>query len=361
MKYSDDIDVVVSGVPDSEPRSVNMSEFQINDLRRDIEIGNGYSSRVSEEYFKDWDKLQLNGNPELKARIRNNLIASELNNHPHYERFANHYSLSIEEFKRKLQERVELIVGNSNFFVASRSEVLKRVLIQDGRWKSQFETGNSRGLLNPKLRALAELKMFGFNHQEYINVIGRNFSDNTFISSEFINKDVEKRPIYGYFSDHEHGIINEIGQTPPFNSVQNYGEFNVKVRRDIALLYGTLTWHDSLAESDKWPPSPCSRPHFASFPLANAPMDLLNSLNNSCITNWHTAYTEVQFHGGLNNEDIESIHISPNNFYAFSNLQKTSRIFNLLQRKYEEELKIIRGVLLRYNNSTDRTIKLIEY
>ena len=294
-----------------------------------------YESVVTNNYFEDWDQLVLNGNPEIKDQIRQNIIKAEKMRHETYQRIAVHLGISIEEFKARLQKKIEEMVRQSSFFRATNLNVLERVMNIDGRWKSQFETGRSNGCLDPQYRARQEMAMFGFNR------IGGLF-DPGFLPSRVLEKDEEKRPIYGYFSDDEHGGINRYdGKIPPPTTVSQYGQINFKIKKERALKKATITFHDSLQPGSGWPPTPAARPHFTSFNpefLLNHyySVKTLEDITRSSIVNWGHSYTEVQYHDQLTMDDVESIHISTDNGLSQEDVQEVRRIFNEYKKQHPE-------------------------
>ncbi|KKR07469.1 MAG: hypothetical protein UT32_C0011G0037 [Parcubacteria group bacterium GW2011_GWC2_39_14] len=131
--------------------------------------------------------------------------------------------ISVEDLKARLQTKVEQMVGKDEFFRATTLDELKRVMMSGGRWKSQFETGTSQGALDPSVRAERENRMFNYDYSP--------------------DRDKENRPIYGYFSDDKHGIINPQGRIPPPASTSGYGSINIKIKRSVALNKATITFH----------------------------------------------------------------------------------------------------------------------
>lgn len=172
-----------------------------------------YESVTTNNYFEGWDKLGLEGNDGIKDKIRENIMRVETRNQGDYETMATDLGISVEEFKARLQAKVEDMVNKADFFRATDMNVLKKVMLSDGRWKSQFETGRSNGSLDPSYRAASEIVMFGFNETEGVEV---DYGYGSNIPKEILEQNKEKRPIYGYFSDDEHGGINsENGKIPP--------------------------------------------------------------------------------------------------------------------------------------------------
>ncbi|HLD17455.1 MAG TPA: hypothetical protein VJB99_00060 [Patescibacteria group bacterium] len=221
-------------------------------------------------YFKDWGALELKGNNGIKERVKSNILRAERIQSTFYKQEAERMKISVGEFKERLQEKVEGLVARSEFFKAIHPHILQSVLEDDGRFKNQFEIGRSDGLLDPTYRAEQEEKMFDFPPY---------------------SSGAAMRPIYGYFSDDKHGIINEDGRIPPPNRVCQYGAVTVKLKKERVLERTTVTFHDSLHIADVWPPTPASKPHFTSFNLADfnefgAGGEVLDTLGRTSVTNW---------------------------------------------------------------------------
>jgi len=311
-----------------EPKAIEYSEVKpaanAKEEREKKTDKGVYESVVTNNYFESWDQLELEGNPGIKEKTKENIIRAEKDNQYFYERAAADLGISIEEFKELLQAKIERIVANSQFFRATRSDVLEKIMNIDGRWKSQFETNTSGGSLDPRMRAQTENKMFGYDIDPKYNK--------------------EKRPIYGYFSDEEHGAINSVGSIPPMNNVSNYGTINIKIKQEKALQKATLTFHDSLGPADSWPPTPAAKPHFTSFNIIHTTGEILNELNKSSITNWGQYYNEVQYHNQLTMADVEAIYVSVDNGLSPEQIEEVRQIF----KKYKEQ-------------HPESTIELIEF
>ncbi|MDO8499989.1 MAG: hypothetical protein Q7S66_05055 [bacterium] len=297
-----------------------------------------FESTVTNNYFESWDEeLELEGNAGIKDKIRENIIQAEKRNQRVYEDAAADLRISVEEFKAKLQAKVEEMVGRAEFFRATPLDVLEKIMNVDGRWKNQFETATSNGTLDPNFRAIKEIKMFGFNKTESpvaLTDLSQYDSELTLkLPKKVLEKDKEKRPIYGYFSDDEHGgINNRNGKIPPPTFVDMYGRVNFKIKKERALKKATITFHDSLGPGSDWPPTPAAKPHFTSFRLSHYGGSVLETLKGPSIVNWGESYTEVQYHGQLTMDDVESIHISTHNGLYPQDIEKVRKIFNEYKR-----------------------------
>lgn len=214
---------------------------------KETEDEDAYESAVTAQYFENWEEIELEGNHGIKEKIRENIIRAEKENQKIYETCACNEGISVEEFKTRLQKKVEDMIEQAEFFIAVSPDLLKQIALVDGRWKSQLETERTLGAsLDPSLRATMEREMFGFNEAESLERL---------TDEEVIAKNKEKRPIYGYFSDDEHGGINfSNGKIPPPTNVQNYGRVNVRIKKERALQKATITFYDSFSRGNKWPP-----------------------------------------------------------------------------------------------------------
>jgi len=330
--------------PEEKPEE-SKSVKEVHKKEREIKTDRGnFESVTTNNFFEGWDEdLELEGNPELKEQIRQNIIRAEKINQQRYEHAAADLGISVEEFKERLQVKVEEMVRGANFFRATQLSVLDKIMNVDGRWKSQFETQTSNGALDPGFRAASEMRMFGFNKTDEVEMPTATYGAN--VSDEVLQNNKEKRPIYGYFSDEEHGAINSYGKIPPPTNVTGYGAVNIKIKKERALQKATLTFHDSLGPGSEWPPTAAAKPHFASFRLSySGGGRILNELKGPSVANWGESYTEVQYHGGLTMDDVESIHITKGNGLYPEDIEEVRRIF----KKYKEQ-------------HPESTIELIEF
>lgn len=339
--------------PKTEVVETEGADFAKPQKKRERKTDKGdYESIATNNYFEGFDEdVELEGNPEIKEQIRQNILKSEKINQVRYESAAHDLGISVEEFKVRLQAKIEDMVEKAQFFRATNINVLERVIITDGRWKSQFETATSNGTLDPAFRAAKEIQMFGFNQAEASLVdldLVSGWDRVQGVSMEVLEKDKERRPIYGYFSDEEHGAINHEGKIPPPTSVETYGTVNFKIKKDRALKKATVTFHDSLGPGSDWPPTPAIKPHFTSFKISYAGHRFLEELRGPSVVNWGGSYTEVQYHGQLTMDDVEDIYVSAQNSYSSEEGKETVKrareIFDEYKRQHPES-----------------TIKLIEF
>lgn len=277
------------------------------------ELKEGMPSLITQKYFEDWDKLELEGTPEIKETIRKNILRIEEKYQGKYREYAKSHGISVEEYKQKLQDLVEELVEKSECFTALHSgSVMRSIFSKNGRFKSQFETGTSRGALSPSYRAETEYEYFGF--------------------PDDIEEDKEFRPIYGYPTPSPNGVINEKGTIPPPVETKQYGDVYAKVNQNARNRKTTITFMDSLGRGDRMVASPMSKPHFTSLPMVTGdPLKELENIKKKGSYNIGTyGYAECQFHNKLELSDIESIHIGINNFKSGDSIDfvKLNNIIN---------------------------------
>lgn len=304
-------------VPESTP-TVTINE--------EVVAPESYPSETTKNYFENWGEQVVNGNAEIKDTIKTNIINSELAREETYARFARRSDLSVDEFKQKVQEAVDNTIKKSGLYRAVTPYELKQVLLVDGRFKSQIETGTtSSGTLDPTRRAEIERKMFGFDPLE----------------------SATKRPIYGYVSDGEHGVVNDWGDSSKKSRLAVFGGIVIEFDTESVQDKTTITFHDSLQYEEEIPPTPFTKPHFTSLALNDVSYKLLkpDELHTSREGDlWFPHYVEAQFHNQLEARHIKAIHISETNGLSKDEIIDIKDNFN----KYKEM-------------HTDSKVQLIEF
>lgn len=306
------------------PDDFELSKVTIDDL-----------SDVTIEYLSDWDSLSMGveANPDLEPILLRNILVAEktflesIGSRSSLVSFLKEKGITLIEFIETVQKYTEKALEKSTLFRATDVSVLLRhILPNDYRWKSQFETQTSGGHLGNSYRASYETKAFGYS-----------------IDSEY---EPTARTIYGYFTPDTNGVLNNAGTNPPENSVYQYGRASCKIK-DEAKRNTTFLFRDSL--NADMPLAPAEKPHY------------LSSLNQGNVRGFWEAmmrefsaaslcaavsgrYSETQIHGGLKMSDIESIHLSTNNGVS------------------EREIKDMQIAVEEYNkNNPDNTIELVIY
>jgi hypothetical protein len=152
----------------------------------------------------------------------------------------------------------ERALDKSDIAIAFPIELLDK-LIEDGRFKTQFETRSSRGTLHPSGRMQTDVAHFGYHPSTA----------------------PEMRPVYGYLS--EGGFLDE----RRLKDIQQYGEIQFVLKRDTHSR-STYTTHDSL--STGLIPSPMGVPSVDASAEPGA-----------------TLYAEAQIHGGVSLGDVDYV------------------------------------------------------
>lgn len=279
-------------------------------------------SVVTEDYFeKGWSDFDFKANKGCKEALRERIIRFEKERQKGYEKCAKELGLTVEQYKAKLQDLAEKVFEKSKPFITiDGSEVLPLIFTKGGRFKSQFETGTSYGALSPYRRSGVEGDYFGFEDDPDV--------------------DKEKRPIYGYMTNNENGVISKDGRIPP--TVGHYGNIYVEIKREKAISSATCTFGDSLGLSDEVPAIPFGKPHFTGFRGMDNPYKISDRLSKiedyikgkifKLPEDIAGAYTELQYHNQLKLEDVECIHVSPEafDFYDGDAYEQMSKAVNSL-------------------------------
>jgi len=167
-------------------------------------------------------------------------------------------------------KRARNLVDRGEFGIRVPEEILGSIL-NDGRFKSQFETGSSRGYLNPSVRSDFEYDYMG------------------------VPQDIEdrKRPIYGMLLDKR--------EFPPLRG-RHYGPVVITLKRENLEDRTTITFGDSLDRRAYLLPSEVT--DIKPYSIER----LLDSKNDDP---YHDDisydYIELQYHGGVSVEDIKEI------------------------------------------------------
>lgn len=213
--------------------------------------------------------------------------------------------LSEDEVALLCQERIEELMQKSHFFCATSPDILiNHIFGDDRRFKSQVEIDIDQKLFGPSYRNEKETEMFGL--PSYDSRKGR--------------RSKSRRPIYGYFSLNADGIFNEGCAHPPRNTVCIYGRATIRIKREVALHRATMCLNDTFYV-EHTPISPVALPHYSALfhreflqsDLEKVIHFLVAPINHEALWGISGDYTEVQYHGGLTVDDIESVHLSLGN------------------------------------------------
>lgn len=163
-------------------------------------------------------------------------------------------------------------------------DCFEQLLFGDQRFKSQFESGSSKGMFDPDLRSRAESWMFGYGACE-----------------------PTMRPIYGF-------LLKNPDEPSP--STDSYGDVKVVFKDDIKDRT-TASFGDSLHWQQEQDPIPCRLDETDPRRLAAADstqnIALLDpdSMSPQKAVDWETgywaSYTEAQIHGGVSLKDVDHL------------------------------------------------------
>lgn len=179
------------------------------------------------------------------------------------EDYAKKQGLSYDEYMKTAQEHMMNMNKNADIEIRTPKSVASKIL-QDGRFKSQFETQKSKGCFSPSMRADAEELMFAAPH----------------------NLDPRFRPIYGSMVDRGDST----------NKASQYGDVRFIINKDLVAARTSFVYDDSLGTTLM--PQMLNNP----TPLA-ARGDVLKYKDLSQIF----PYAEVQIHGGVTVNEIEKV------------------------------------------------------
>lgn len=190
----------------------------------------------------------------IKEVIDNNLDASS--------------PAAVAEHTKALNQQLKELMAKSNPHIRVTEDVLQNIL-DDGRFKNQFETGSSKGMFDPKIRLKVEHRDMGVP----------------------LDLDPQERPIYGYLSDKP--------QDHSSAALDNYGTVVVELHASVKDR-STVTLQDSLQGAVA---TPVNNPSMLS--LSENDFGLPIQIEKGSTDTW--PYTELQVHGGLPVSDIKKV------------------------------------------------------
>lgn len=189
--------------------------------------------------------------------------------------------LTEQEFRRDVAARARETFADKPVAVRVTPQALGKIL-QSGRFKSQFETGQASGYLNPDLRAYEEKVMFGYPEDGF---------------------PPQKRPVYGYV------MLNgeQAAGSPTKDSLSGYGKIQVVLKPEVRART-TAMFGDSLGNSKQGLPSPVDDPSWDSFTFPgrgtkNVALDKIDRDPQSPEFRERT-YAEAQIHAGPGVDDV---------------------------------------------------------
>jgi len=229
-------------------------------------------------------------------------------------------NMSVDEYRQKLDTHVKTLVSDAmesgGVFIRVREGTLDKIL-DEGRFKSQFETNRSGGSLANESRNRVESTLYGYDK----------------------NTNPERRPIYGYLTADGQGRLRPGAKAGPKaleeseEWLDGYGNVAVRLKSEIADRT-TVTFGDSLAfgQSFGFAPTPLRAPsHISVNARGHMGIETKGMLEKRLArkdeeTGWNPfsakrvddhplginyggvdGYTEVQMHGGVRVSDIAEV------------------------------------------------------
>lgn len=282
-----------------------------------------------------WGSLANHSNPFLGGGMGQEMTSSE------YDWDSGH---SGPHDYTKARDHLQKLVDKSHPAIRIGHDALHKVL-DEGRFKSQFETQTSRGTLNNGLRAKLEERKFGYPD----HIKEGDFPDDDYHDYHDYHEDEDDheppaihpahaRPVYGYLS-HEH-----LGDD---SNVDHYGAHKVVLHKPSIWHRTSVSFGDSLSHHAEISPSPVQKVDVGSFHAStndetrhpnstgdenDPPHKRIMALKHfgasraaslydedsedgdGARTSDHPEgmgynYAEAQFHGGVSTHDIHYVHL----------------------------------------------------
>lgn len=217
--------------------------------------------------------------------------AVERHQRPFLARAAAERGVSLHDYVLLLRDRVTQLLVDASPYIRMPTAALGCVL-RDGRFKSQFETGTSSGLLDTTRRADLEQRIFGIP----------------------LDAACETRPIYGYLAvdPTRTGFLWRQDRSAPHVVVQLQPEV---LDRTSVVMTDTLGIHPSPARlsiarvAPTHPHEPthlCVPAEIPQLPDGSPAIESVDVLAIQCIDQVQP-YAEAQFHGGVSRSDIARV------------------------------------------------------
>ena len=194
-----------------------------------------------------------------------------------YEGYAKKHGLkTAQEYRSASEKLLKKSLAESSINVNIDKHILDKI-VKDGRFKSQFEVGKSRGMFAPDTRKVVEKKLF---------------ATSTTIEDRL-------RPIYGYL---------EQGKATPIQSfaLDHYGPVKVVLKKSAVASRTTFVCNDSLGVAwiDNITPQAFNKPS-----ALVTGVDIIEKSGKLKLI--EGAYTEAQIHGGLefSKATIEKVYV----------------------------------------------------
>lgn len=179
---------------------------------------------------------------------------------------------TLAEVRREAGQKLQDAVADAPIVIRRATESRLRSALDEGRFKTQFETGTSSGVLDTEMRANFEQMTWGYP----LDLPGA------------------QRPIYGYVST---GGVRPVS-AGVHHTVDSYGDIQI-VLRDSVRGRTTVSAADSLDHRSDLVPAPISAPDWRAG---------LGHDQDYASPNWYREhYIEAQIHGGVTWDDVAEV------------------------------------------------------
>lgn len=195
---------------------------------------------------------------------------------------------NIEEFEKNIKQELNNLLEENEFATRTSMEGLEKIL-EEGRIKSQFETDKSSTVIGKDFRAEVEETLYGYPR----------------------NLDPKLRPIYGYLTNTKNGF-----EFSRYNGALRYGNVSIILKKKGLSNRTTFTLGDSLdgTRYDYKVPTLYDQPSMQALSASRSLCDRYGTYTGKVgkdlydVTN-NVSYLELQFHGGVNVNNIEKVYI----------------------------------------------------
>lgn len=205
--------------------------------------------------------------------------------------------VNVAQLREWAVEAIETRLKDAEVRIRVASEDLWAIL-EDGRLKTQYETNDSGGNLDPAYRMKEEARMFGLKPDTSVSEIWTPH-DATPPAYATTDVPIEERPIYGFLSDRN--LADDVGE----DFLGQYGDLTIRLKDDT-LDRTTFNTGDSLGTRTQ-APTPFRAPEAASISPYELP-DLLDGTETDFTSLAKgSGYVEAQVHGGVTLDDIAEV------------------------------------------------------
>ena len=195
---------------------------------------------------------------------------------------------NIEEFEKNIKQELSKLLDENEFATRTSMEGLEKIL-EEGRIKSQFETDKSSTVIGKEFRAEVEETLYGYPR----------------------DLDPRLRPIYGYLTNSKNGF-----EFSRYNGALKYGNVSIILKKKGLSNRTTFTLGDSLdgTRYDYKVPTLYDQPSMQALSASRSLCDRYGTYTGKVgkdlyeVTN-NVSYLELQFHGGVNINNIEKVYI----------------------------------------------------